>query len=80
MFDPRGRTNTQGLKITENESTAFALQAAGPRGSDDHVKWRSRSSALNSSISTFALNALIRKESGVFCEWPPGNPLVVWFW
>ena len=39
-----------------------------------------KSSALNSSISTFALNALIRKESGVFCEWPPGNPLVVWFW
>ena len=25
-----------------------------------------KSSALNSSISTFALNALIRKESGVF--------------
>ena len=39
-FDSRGRTNTQGLKTTENsEGTSFAPQAAGPsRGSDDHVK------------------------------------------
>ena len=30
-FDSRERTNTQGLKITEeNEGTPFALQAAGP--------------------------------------------------
>ena len=52
-FDSRGRTNTQGLKITEkeepinwfllrNEGTTFVLQAAKPsRGLDDHVKWRS---------------------------------------
>ena len=51
-FDSRGRTNTQGLKITEkeepinwlllrNEGTTFVLQAARPsRGLDDHVKWR----------------------------------------
>ena len=33
-----GRTNIQ-----RNEGTPFALQAARPsRGSDDHVKWRSR--------------------------------------
>ena len=31
------------LKLPRNEGTPFALQAAGPsRGSDDHVKWRSR--------------------------------------
>ena len=52
-FDSRGRTNTQGLKITEkeepinwlllrNEGTTFVLQAARPsRGLDDHEKWRS---------------------------------------
>ena len=35
---PGGRTNIQ-----RNEGTPFALQAARPsRGSDDHVKWRSR--------------------------------------
>ena len=35
-FDSRNRINTQGLKITENEGTAFALQTAGPaRGSND---------------------------------------------
>ena len=32
-----------GLKSPRNEVTAFALKTAGPsRGSDDHVKWRSR--------------------------------------
>ena len=32
-----------GLKSSRNEVTAFALKTAGPsRGSDDHVKWRSR--------------------------------------
>ena len=32
-----------GLKSPRNELTAFALKTAGPtRGSDDHVKWRSR--------------------------------------
>ena len=31
------------LKWLRNESTSFALQQARPsRGSDDHVKWRSR--------------------------------------
>ena len=31
------------LKWLRNEGTAFALQMARPsRGSDDHVKWRSR--------------------------------------
>ena len=36
---PGGRTNI----IQRNEGTPFALQAARPsRGSDDHVKWRSR--------------------------------------
>ena len=31
------------LKCLRNEGTAFALQMATPsRGSDDHVKWRSR--------------------------------------
>ena len=31
------------LKWLRNEGTAFVLRAAGPsRGSDDHVKWRSR--------------------------------------
>ena len=31
------------LKLLRNEGTFFALQAARPsRGSDDHVKWRSR--------------------------------------
>ena len=31
------------LKWLRNEGTSFALQAARPsRGSDDHVKWRSR--------------------------------------
>ena len=31
------------LKYLRNEGIPFALQAAGPsRGSDDHVKWRSR--------------------------------------
>ena len=35
---PGGRTNIQ-----RNEGTPFALQAARlSRGSDDHVKWRSR--------------------------------------
>ena len=29
--------------VGRNEGTPFALKAAGPsRGSDDHVKWRSR--------------------------------------
>ena len=29
--------------LLRNEGTSFALQAARPsRGSDDHVKWRSR--------------------------------------
>ena len=43
-FDSRGRTKTRGLEITvRNEGTAFALQMArSSRGSDDHVKWRSR--------------------------------------
>ena len=43
-FDSLGRTNTQGLKITEkiNECISYALQAARPsRGSDDLVKWQS---------------------------------------
>ena len=36
-FDSRDRTITQGLKITENEGTPFALQAERTsRGSDDH--------------------------------------------
>ena len=31
------------LKCLRNEGTAFALQMVRPsRGSDDHVKWRSR--------------------------------------
>ena len=31
------------LKWLRNEGTSFALQGAKPsRGSDDHVKWRSR--------------------------------------
>ena len=31
------------LKCLRNEGTSFALQMAGPsRGSDDHIKWRSR--------------------------------------
>ena len=43
-FDSRGQSNTQGLKKTlRNEGTPFTVQAARPsRGSDDHVKWRSR--------------------------------------
>ena len=41
-FDSRGRTNTQGLKITEKRRNTLWLQTARPsRGSDDHVKWRS---------------------------------------
>ena len=41
-FDPRGRTNAHGLKITANKGTASAQQTASPsRGSDDHGKWRS---------------------------------------
>ena len=40
VFNSQGRTITQGLKITKNERTPFALQAARPsRGSDD--QWRS---------------------------------------
>ena len=35
----RGRTNTQEMKVLP----FFAVQVARPsRGSDDHVKWRSR--------------------------------------
>ena len=42
-FDSRGQINTQGLKVLRNEGTPFALQSGTPsRGSDDHVKWRSR--------------------------------------
>ena len=42
-FDSWGRTNTQGLKITEKWRFFFVLQTARPsRGSDDHVKWRIR--------------------------------------
>ena len=40
-----GPDQNRGLKITEKQrcSTAFALQTARPsRGSDDHVKWRTR--------------------------------------
>ena len=38
-----GRTNTQGLTVTENEGIAFASRTASPsRGTDDQVKWRSR--------------------------------------
>ena len=42
-FDSRGRTNTQGLKITE-KWRYFLCPAGGWTfaGSDDHVKWRSR--------------------------------------
>ena len=31
------------LKCLRNEGTSFTLQMAGPsRGSDEHIKWRSR--------------------------------------
>ena len=43
-WEPRVQTSTQGCKITEKwRYTSFAQQTARPlRGSDDHVKWRSR--------------------------------------
>ena len=44
-FQVAGSIPTAGpiLRVLRNEGTPFALQAARPsRGSDDHVKWRSR--------------------------------------
>ena len=60
---PWNRTNTQGLKITEDEGTAFALQMVGPsHGSDDHVEMAVPSPLgdvkIVSPISTFVLNIL----------------------
>ena len=40
---PRTESILRVLKCLRNEGTAFTLQMARPsRGSDDHVKWRSR--------------------------------------
>ena len=40
---PRAGPILRALKQLRNEGTAFALQmASSSRGSDDHVKWRSR--------------------------------------
>ena len=59
----RGRTDTQGPKITENwEGTPFALQAVrSSRDSDDHVKMAVPSQVGDvkmSPIRTFVLNTL----------------------
>ena len=70
-FDSQGRANTQSIKITEDEGTAFALQTVGPlRGSDDHVETAVPSPLgdvkIVSPISTFVLNTLTLKKK---CGW-----------
>ena len=61
-----GRTNTQGLKITEDEGATSGLQTVRPlRGSDDHVEMAVPSPVGDVktllSISTFLLNTLTLK-------------------